>query len=307
MQSSYSLTEGGILKKLLFVAIPIMGTQLMQMAYNLTDMFWLGRLGSDAVAAVGTAGMYLWLSFGFLVIGKIGAEIGVSQYLGKGDKKGALQFSQNATVIGLVLGLLFGLALIFFNRSLLGFFNFREEEVARDAALYLFICGFPMPLVFVTAVATGTFNASGNSRTPFILNAFGLLLNIILDPIFIFTLGMGVKGAGLATLFAQLISCSAILFAMFFSKNRPFERYSLRFWPELSKIVRIIKWALPVGLESILFCFLTMITTRIETSFGADAIAVSKIGVQIESLSWLIGGGFGSALLAFVGQNYGAQ
>ena len=76
--NNYSLTEGGILKKLLLVAVPIMGTQFMQMAYNLTDMFWLGRVGSDAVAATGAAGMYLWLSFGFLLIGRMGAEIGVS-------------------------------------------------------------------------------------------------------------------------------------------------------------------------------------------------------------------------------------
>jgi Na+-driven multidrug efflux pump len=73
------------------------------------------------------------------------------------------------------------------------------------------------------------------------------------------------------------------------------------------RIKMIFRWAMPIGLESILFCFLTMVTTRIETSFGADAIAVSKVGVQIESLSWLIGGGFSSALISFVGQNYGAQ
>jgi Na+-driven multidrug efflux pump len=69
----------------------------------------------------------------------------------------------------------------------------------------------------------------------------------------------------------------------------------------------VLKWAVPVGLESILFCFLTMVCTRIETGFGAGAVAVAKIGGQIESLSWLIGGGFGSAMVAFIGQNFGAK
>jgi len=283
-----------------------MGTQFMQMAYNLTDMFWLGRVGSDAVAASGAAGMYLWLSFGFMLIGRMGAEIGVSQNLGRGDKKGALAFSQNSGLIALALGSAFGLMMILFNRSLIAFFGFREKEVAAEAAAYLLITGVPMAANFVAGVAVGTFNASGNSRTPFILNAVGLVANVILDPILILYMGMGVRGAAIATAISQLISCSAIIIALFVSKGRPFERYSLRFRPELAKMKMILKWSLPIGLEGILFCFLSMVTSRIVASFGADAIAVNKVGAQIESLSWLIGGGFGSALVAFIGQNYGA-
>jgi len=304
--SNYSLTEGGILKKLLLVALPIMGTQFMQMAYNLTDMFWLGRVGSDAVAASGAAGMYLWLSFGFLLIGRMGAEIGVSQNLGRGDKKGALAFSQNSGLIALALGSAFGLMMIVFNRSLIAFFGFREEEVAAEAAAYLLITGIPMAANFVAGVAVGTFIASGNSRTPFILNAVGLVANVILDPILILYLGMGVRGAAIATAISQLVSCTSLIIALFVSKGRPFERYSLRFRPDLAKIKLILKWSIPIGLESILFCFLSMVTSRITASFGANAIAVARVGSQIESLSWLIGGGFGSALVAFIGQNYGA-
>ena len=302
----YNLTEGAIVRKLLLIAVPIMGTQFIQMAYNLTDLFWLGRVGSGAVAAAGAGGMYLWLSFGFLLIGRMGAEIGVSQHIGKGDKKSALAFSQNAMIIAVSLGFLFGLAQVLFSGSLIGFFNFREKEVAAAGAQYILITGIPTPLIFVASVAVGSFNASGNSRTPFLLNGLGLVINVILDPIFILVLGMGVKGAATATIIAQIISSSAILIALFTSKGRPFERFSLRFRPELKKIVRLFKWALPIGLESILYCFLYMLCSRIEASFGADAVAVGKIGTQIESLSWLIGGGFSSALVSFIGQNYGA-
>jgi len=304
--SSYNLTEGGILKKLLKVAIPIMGTQMIQMAYNLTDLFWLGRVGSNAVAAAGAAGMYLWLSFGFLLIGKMGAEIGASQQFGKGDRKTALAFSQNAMLIALALGFLFGLVMVVFNRQLIGFFNFKESHVAAMSREYLFITGFPMPMVFVSAVAVGTFNASGNSRTPFIMTGIGLAVNVILDPILIYILGMGVKGAAIATVIAQTCSCSLLFIALFFSGHRPFEKYIIVFKPELQKIKQLIRWDLPIGMESILFCFLSMVCSRIEATFGAEAVAVAKIGSQIEALSWLIGGGFGSALVAFIGQNYGA-
>ncbi|MDR1899535.1 MAG: MATE family efflux transporter [Treponema sp.] len=303
----YSLTEGGILKKLLLIAMPIMGTQFIQMAYNLTDMFWLGRVGSSAVAASGAAGMYMWLAFGFLLIGRMGAEIGVSQFLGRGDRKTALAFSRNAMCIALALGTLFGLVTVLFNRGLIGFFRFREEAVAAAAAEYLFIVGFPMPLVFAAAVAVGTYNASGNSRTPFILNGIGLVLNVILDPLFILVLGMGVKGAAVATVISQLAAGGLMLAALIFFRDRPFEAYTHGFAPDQKKILALLKWAVPIGIESILFCFLSMVTSRIETAFGAHVVATSKIGSQVESLSWLIGGGFGSALVAFIGQNYGAE
>ena len=304
--TGYDLTEGGILKKLLKVAVPIMGTQVMAMAYNLTDLFWLGRVGSGAVAAAGAGGMYMWLSFGFLLIGRMGAEIGVAQSLGRGEKETALAYSRNAMVIALALGILFGLAAICFSRPMIGFFNFREKEIAGAAADYLFLTGFSMPIAFVSGVVTGTYNASGNSRTPFILNSLGLLLNVILDPVFIYVMDMGVRGAAIATIISQTVSGSFLLGALLFFKDHPFERYFSFFRIEWKKIIRLLKWALPIGIESILLCFLSMVTTRVETSFGAAAVAVSRVGSQLEALSWLIGGGFGSALVAFIGQNFGA-
>jgi putative MATE family efflux protein len=304
--NKYDLTKGGVLSKLLLISLPIMGTNFMQMAYNLTDMFWLGRVGSDAVASAGAAGMYLWLSMGFLLVGRMGAEIGVSQSLGRGDKEGALAFSQNAMALGLVLGLLFGLPMVLFSREFAGFFNFREAGVAADAASYIFITGFPMPLIFTSSVIAGTFTASGNSRTPFVLNGVGLLVNVILDPVFILVLGMGVKGAAAATIISQILVFFLMMAGIFFFRARPFVKYSFRFRFSGYRINLILKWAVPIALESLFFCFLAMLTSRIEAGFGAEAVAASKLGAQLESLSWLIGGGFGSALISFIGQNYGA-
>jgi putative MATE family efflux protein len=302
-----NLTEGGILYKLLFVALPIMGTQFMQMAYNLTDMFWLSRLGSDAVAASGAAGMYMWLSFGFLLLGRMGAEIGVAQSLGRADRNGAQGFSRNALWIGLVLGTAFALVMLFFKRELAGFFNFKEQHVAEATADYISVVAIAMPVTFVSSVIVGTFNASGDSRTPFMLNGLGLLANVILDPLFILVLDRGIRGAAEATVISQLIVGAGMIWAITRFKGRPFERYAFFIRPDMGKIRMIFTWALPIGLENIFFCFLAMLASRREASFGAHAMAVSKVGSQRESLSWLIGGGFGSAIVAFVGQNYGAE
>jgi len=303
----HDLTEGGILSKLLVVAMPIMGTQVMQMAYNLIDMMWLGRLSADAVAASGTAGMYLWLSMGFFILGSMGTEIGVSQSMGRKDTEAAQKFSQNGTFIALVLGVFFGGAMIIFTRPLIGIFNIQEAHVAEDAMAYLKIVSISMPYFFVSAVMRGAFTASGNARLPFYINAVGITLNIVLDPLFIFTFGWGIEGAAWATVVAQGVVFILSVLAIKLHKDRPFEKYKFFVKPDFEKIKRILRWSFPVALESLLFTSLAMITTRILAEFGMEALTVQRVGSQVEALSWLIGGGFGAAVTIFMGQNYGAR
>ncbi|MFC1898080.1 MATE family efflux transporter, partial [Candidatus Cloacimonadota bacterium] len=79
MSKKLDFTQGKIFGSLIKMAVPIMATSFIQMAYNLIDMIWIGRIGSSAVAAVGSAGFYVWLGFSFIIISRVGAEITVSQ------------------------------------------------------------------------------------------------------------------------------------------------------------------------------------------------------------------------------------
>lgn len=302
----YDLTGGSILKKLLLVALPLMANQLMQMSYNLTDMFWLGRSGSDAVAASGTAGMFMWFGAGLMMLGRIGCEIGVSQSLGRDEPLEAKNFAQNAVYIGGAVGLLYGLILILFRGPFIGFFGIREANVVDDARSYLLITSLAIPLNNITSVIGGAFTGSGNARTPFSVNAMGLILNIILDPLFIIRLDMGVRGAAVATILAQIVVFFLNVAVIRTHRSRPFDQFQFRIRPDLKKIRIMLRWALPVALESVLFCLLSMATSRFEAGFGSFAIAVSRVGSQVESLTWLVGGGYASALISYVGQNYGA-
>lgn len=304
--AKYDLTQGGILNKLLLVALPVMGTQLMQMSYNLTDMFWLGRVGSGAVAASGTAGMFLWLSGAFMMIGRMGAEIGVSQSLGRDDLHHAKRYAQNALCLAALLGIAYALFLLVLGRPLIGFFNIQEPHVALQARRYLLIVSAGIPCSFLTSSLTGSFTASGNSRTPFLVNAAGLVCNMILDPLMIFGVNLGIAGAAIATVLSQCVSCLLMLAAMKKDKNRPFERFAFFKRPALRYIRPILKWSVPICIENMMFTLLSMVTSRFVAGFGTNAMAVSRVGSQIESLTWLIGGGYGSALTAFTGQNFGA-
>ena len=305
----YDLTEGGILKKLLLVAVPIMGIQFMQMTYNLTDMFWLGRMDNSvtAVAASGLAGLFLWLSEAFLLIGRTGAEIGTAQNLGRRDLQAARSFSENSVRISIILGLAYGAILIIFTGPLVSLLQVKEDLLFSETCAYLRIVGVGIPFFFVSGSITGTFTGAGNSRLSFRANALGLIVNMILDPLMILYLGWGVRGAAIATVIAQIVVFIIFIYYSKHHRNRPFSGFKIigRIHGDETRVT--LAWSLPIAAESGAFTLLSMVVTAMAAAwYGEMAVAVHRVGTQIESLSWLIGVGFSSAITAFVGQNYGA-
>ena len=109
MQKKIDLVNGPVLSSLTRLAIPITATSLIQMAYNMTDMIWIGRIGSSAVASVGAAGMYMWLSNGLAVLAKMGGQVNVGHALGADDKEKAAEYVSNALQLTLVLGIIYGI------------------------------------------------------------------------------------------------------------------------------------------------------------------------------------------------------
>ncbi len=292
------------------VAVPIMGTQLMQMAYNLTDMFWLGRTPNSvtAVAASGLGGMFLWFGVALMMIGRMGAEIGTAQNLGRGDAATARSYAQNSTRIALILGIVYGAVLMIFAEPLVAMLQVKEPTVFASACSYLRIVGLGVAFTYVSAAITGAFNGAGNSRLSFWANAVGLVVNMILDPLMILGFGWGVTGAAIATIIAQ--GTVMALFVWFAKRHPrgPFEQFHILGRLDWQVLRTISRWSLPVALESGAFTALAMVvTSMVAANYGETAVAVQRVGSQVESLSWLIGGGFSSAVTAFVGQNFGAR
>lgn len=310
MTETNNLTEGNILKALFRLAIPIMGTSFVQMAYNMTDMIWVGRIGSRAVAAVGTAGFFTWLAMAFILIPKIGAEVGVAQSVGRKDMDEAKVNIRHSIQMIVCLALLYGFILITFRKSLIGFFNLGEVDIENNAITYLVIISFGLVFFFINPVFTAIFNGYGESRTPFIINSIGLLVNMVLDPLLILGIGpfprLEVAGAAIATIIAQAI-VTAIFIIIARKRKELFSELNLLKAPDMEHIRKITKLGLPVALQSGLFTGFAMVIARIIARWGPIPIAVQKVGSQIEAISWMTAGGFQTAMSAFVGQNYGAK
>lgn len=308
MTQSNRLTEGGIFQALVRLALPIMGTSFAQMAYSLTDILWIGKVGSSAVAAVGTAGFFTWLGMAFILIPKIGAEVGVAQSIGRNDKVEIKHYIRHSLQMIVFLAVIYSSILILFRNQLIGFFDLGDAEVINMATSYLVIIGSGILFYFINPVFTAIFNGYGDSTTPFLINLVGLVLNIILDPILILGWGkvpaMGVVGAGIATISAQFIV--TLIFVFRIRKNVPiFEKVNFLKKPDFYHVRRIVKLGLPVAVQSGSFSIFAMFIAKIIAQWGPIPIAVQKVGSQIEAISWMTASGFQTALGAFVGQNYG--
>ena len=110
-----------------------MGTSLIQSAYSMTDMIWVGTLGSRAVTAVGTAGFFTWFAFAFITIPQIGAAVGVAQSVGRKDIKETRSYIRHSIQMNIVFAILYGATLIIFRKQLVGFFNIKGDDIVNMA------------------------------------------------------------------------------------------------------------------------------------------------------------------------------
>ena len=310
MKTRINLLEGNILPALSALALPIMATSLIQMAYNLIDMIWIGKIGASAVASVGAAGMFMWLSNGLATLAKMGGQIKVGHALGAQKKEDAASYAQSSIQMGIVFAIGFGILSIVFADEMIGFFQLNSAQVIQDAKLYLMItCGLVI-FSFMNQIFTGILTAMGNSRTSFIATGIGLVLNIVLDPLFIFGFGaippMGVAGAAIATVLAQLVVMLLFLYTILrdtvlFSNVHILHSYSSQHTREIFRI------GLPSAVQSMLFSGISMVIARLIAGWGDAAVAVQKVDSQIESISWMTAEGYAAALNSFVAQNHGAK
>ncbi len=299
------LTTGHITKKITLLAMPIMGTSFLQTAFNLIDMIWIGKLGPDAVAAVGTAGYFMWFSMSLIALSRVGTEVKVAQSLGAKDIDKANENISTSMIFMLVMALFYMLVLIFGRHLLIGFFNINDRIVEGFAKDYLRIVAFGMPFSFMNMLLSGIYNGSGQSSTPFRINSIGLVLNMVLDPLFIFGLSLGVKGAAYATILSQ-ISVTSLFVVAIIQRKHPYRGFSMVHRPSIKVLKEVLTISLPVSLQNGLFTILAMFVARIIAMHGTTAIAVQRVGTQVEAISYMTAQGFGAALSAFVGQNLGA-
>lgn len=299
------LTEGSIPRHLYRLALPIMGTSFVQMAYSFTDMAWLGRLGSQEVAAVGIISVFLWIAQASTYLTKTGSEVTIGQSIGRKEYESARSYASHNTTISIALGCIWAIAYALLATPLIGLYH-PEAIVATHSHAYMYVALLGLPAVFLTNTLFGIYNATGNSHIPFWILSLGLICNMLLDPLLIHVLGWGVAGAAWATVISQWIVLLCFVYRL-----RAYDKL-LNSFPFLTCLERSLSWqivkiGLPAASLNILFAFVTIYMGRLASLAGGHVgIAVLTTGGQLEALTWNTAQGATTALSTVVAQNYAA-
>ena len=306
-----NLTKGPILKTLTKLAIPIMASSFLGTLYNITDMAWIGLLGSKAVAGVGVGGMFTWLSQGLAAMARMGGQVQVAQCIGRGERDRAHGFAQAAVQLATLMGMAYAVISLVFTRQMVAFFQLTDPEAQTAALSYTKIaCGL-IVFSFLTLTMTGLYTAQGDSKTPFLANLIGLVTNMILDPVLILGPGpfpkLGVVGAAIATVTAQAIVTMMMILGVIIQKKENVLK-GIRLTAKIPKeyLGGLCRIGIPTAIQGMAYCAISMVLTRMVSAYGAEAVATQRVGGQIESISWNTADGFAAALNAFIAQNYGA-
>lgn len=229
----------------------------------------------------------------------IGTGVKVAHSMGEGNTDRAMTYIKNGFVMSALLGILYMLFIFITKDKLIGFFVLANAEVELMAKQFLVISMIGLIFSFINTLFSTILNSLGNSRKPFQIFTIGFLVNIILDPLLIFGFGsirgLGVVGAAIATVTANLLVTS-----LFLVYTRSLHLFPKGVAFQTTQMKEVIKMGIPITVQRVTFIIISILIAKIIVQWGAGAIAVQKVGIQIESISYMTIGGLQGAIAAFL-------
>ncbi len=286
---------------------------------TLANLFWIGHLGTVAVAAVSLCGNILFIVFGIANVVYIGALAIVARRVGEGNLAAAFQAVLHAVCLGALLGA--AVALIGHASAPL-FVHFFDAgaEVESTAIAYLRISFIGQIFLFISLALSASYQAAGDTRTPMLFNGAVVTCNALLDPFFIFSpgqvvmrgvplgwLGWGVNGAAIAALLSGAAGC-ALFLGTSFVRGKPIARPAhQRLALTLSEFRRMLRIGMPASVSMVARPLSTFLLLKVVASFGTAAIAAFGIALRSFSVNWIPYSGINTAISTLVGQNLGRR
>ena len=293
-------------KALWTLAFPIMAGMGIHTLYTIVDMIFIGRLGGDAIAAVAfnmpLFFLVLGLSFG---VGS-GVTASIARFIGAKDKVNADNTAEHAVALGLIISTILTTLGLIYGEDLLQRLG-ATKSVLPLSWDYLKVSLIGLPFMVFSTFFRSILSGEGDMKLPMAVAGLGTILNIILDPIFIFTLGYGVGGAAMASVISQLIVFLIFVY-MLFVKEHAYIRFRMQdFSPSIFIIKDIIRVGLPASMSMIIMAFGQLVFNLILVRFSTDAVAAYQVGGRMEMVIFLPIMAIASALTTLVGMFFGAK
>lgn len=313
MKQLVSLETETIYQDLWRLSWPVMIFMVFQTSLELVDFFWVGMLGTEALAALSLSNNIFWMLFTFSQLITVSTLSMISRYRGSGDLAGLqiiarhtfwMAVMMSAAVIGFVFTL---------GDFVLSLYQV-EPEVQHQALIYLRVVGISFLFLYTSIGLAFCLQGVGDSFTPMGILVLTNIINIVLDPFLIFGwLGLpalGILGAALASLFARAIGFSVIVYVVLSGNISPSGLkipglFSLRLSAAYFK--RMLQIGLPASLQGITRPITGAIMMWIVALFGTEAVAAFGVGLRLLSFCFILITGLNMGTATMVGQSLGAR
>jgi putative MATE family efflux protein len=299
------ILNGSLPKAILSVAVPVVVNSFLQTMYNLTDTYWLGRIGTEQLAAINlvTPMQNIVISFGGGVT--VAGVVMIAQYVGAKLDDEARKMTAHIFLCAMGFSLLFASLVVLFSPGIVGWLG-ADGSTYPYGVTYLRIVSASMPFLFMMNIYQAVLQAQGNTVSSMLLNFLGITVNMALDPLLMIAYPLGVAGAALATLVAKLIP--AVLAFRLLRSRRQLLRLSFKgFRFEREKLKNIARIGLPTALGGSTMHLGFMLMSKSVYAYGVDAMAAYGIGNKVNGLISLPSNAIGSAISTIAGQNMGAR
>lgn len=303
-QKQYDFTEGHILKQLIYFSGPIMLTNLLQTSYQLVDSLWIGNLlGALSLGAVSVSSTIIFTVLSF-VIGLNNAALTIlSQQKGKSDERGLIRYLNAFVVILLVMAATLSIVGYFMSESLLKLLG-TPESIMDQAKAYLQINFIGMLFLFGYNFISTVLRAIGDSKTPLRFVMAAVLLNIVLDPLFIAGFNFGIKGAAYATILSQGI---AFMYGFIYVLRHKLAPFTIPSFPSRQEVGLILNLGIPSGLQMAAISAGSAAIMSVVTTFGGAVVGGFGAAQRLNNLIMLPAQALGTAMNSMAGQNIGVK
>lgn len=302
------LTTGSISKSIWFLAIPLVVGDFLYTLFNIVDMFWVGKLGPSALAAVAIAGTLMMVVITFVMGIATGTAAMVSRFYGAKNEEDAAEVAAQSILLGLFAWVILAI-LGFFNAETILRLMGAKAEVLTLGISYLQVIFVGSITLFFFFIFVSILRGAGDALTPTLVLVLSTVINIILDPFMIFGWGpfpeMGVTGAAVATVIAQLVG--VVIGMEILVKGRSHLHLHTRYFkPNWDYIVRIMKIGIPSSIQMGLRSTMGVILMSIVAAFGTFAIAAYGVVFRLIMVLMMPGFSMSNSAATLVGQNLGA-
>ncbi|MBE5866832.1 MAG: MATE family efflux transporter [Lachnospiraceae bacterium] len=299
------ILKGNMLQAILSLAIPVVINSFLQTMYNLTDTYWLGKIGTNELAAINlvTPVQNIIINFGMGIT--VAGSVLIAQYIGAGEKDDAKSMANQIFACAMCFALACAVVVYVSTSGIVNWLG-ADGETYEHACTFLRIVVWDMPFLYMVNIFSAVRQAQGDTVKPMLLNLVGITVNMILDPLFMVVMHMGTAGAASATLVAKMVpAIIALLLLTRRNQDVHLDIKHMRF--EWEKIKLILRIGLPtaIGGSTMQLGFLLM--SRNVYAYGNQAMAAYGIGNKVNGLITLPSNGIGSAVATIVGQNMGAK